>query len=188
MLCILQKVFTFAPLTPWVGYTRAARSCGHGVIGSHVRLRIWCREAWGFESLCPHEDEQRKLFVFFCVLMSERAHMEHKKAAAYGYSSFKQQMDSNFGGGWADVIAIYCSGLRPAPFIIRYRLYGFRRSSPFVFFLCGYSATIFTIHPKKLSNKAPLSLCLLSKCSFTISKLRFFELRKPKISSCYTTS
>ena len=27
-----------------------------------------------------------------------------------------------------------------------------------------------------------------SKCSFTPSKLRFFELRAPKISSCYTTS
>ena len=40
----------------------------------------------------------------------------------------------------------------------------------------------------KLSNKATLSLSLLSKCSFTPSKLRFFELRKPKISSCYTTS
>ena len=40
----------------------------------------------------------------------------------------------------------------------------------------------------KLSNKATLSLRSLSKCSFTPSKLRFFELRKPKISSCYTTS
>ena len=40
----------------------------------------------------------------------------------------------------------------------------------------------------KLSNKAALSLRSLSKCSFTPSKLRFFELRKPKISSCYTTS
>ena len=40
----------------------------------------------------------------------------------------------------------------------------------------------------KLSNKATSLLCLLSKCSFTPSKLRFFELRKPKISSCYTTS
>ena len=27
---------------------------GCGVIGSHARLRIWCREAWGFESLHPH--------------------------------------------------------------------------------------------------------------------------------------
>ena len=26
-----------------------------GVIGSHARLRIWCREAWGFESLYPHK-------------------------------------------------------------------------------------------------------------------------------------
>ena len=25
-----------------------------GVIGSHARLRIWCREAWGFESLRAH--------------------------------------------------------------------------------------------------------------------------------------
>ena len=40
----------------------------------------------------------------------------------------------------------------------------------------------------KLSNKATLSLCSLSKCSFTLSKLRFFELRRSKISSCYTTS
>ena len=40
----------------------------------------------------------------------------------------------------------------------------------------------------KQSNKATLSLRLLSKCSFTPSKLRFFELRKPKISTCYTTS
>ena len=40
----------------------------------------------------------------------------------------------------------------------------------------------------KLSNKATLSLYSLSKCSFTLSKLRFFELRKPKISTCYTTS
>ncbi len=29
-------------------------SCGCGVIGSRARLRIWCREAWGFESLHPH--------------------------------------------------------------------------------------------------------------------------------------
>ena len=35
---------------------------------------------------------------------------------------------------------------------------------------------------------ATLSFRLLSKCSFTHSKLRFYELRKPKISSCYTTS
>ena len=40
----------------------------------------------------------------------------------------------------------------------------------------------------KLSNKATLALHSLSKCSFTYSKLRFFELRAPKISSCYTTS
>ena len=30
------------------------KTSGCGVIGSHARLRIWCREAWGFESLHPH--------------------------------------------------------------------------------------------------------------------------------------
>ena len=29
--------------------------CGYGVIGSRARLRIWCRKAWGFESLYPHK-------------------------------------------------------------------------------------------------------------------------------------
>ena len=32
--------------------------CGYGVIGSRVRLRIWCRKAWGFESLYPHTKRQ----------------------------------------------------------------------------------------------------------------------------------
>ena len=27
---------------------------GYGVIGSRARLRIWCRETWGFESLHAH--------------------------------------------------------------------------------------------------------------------------------------
>ena len=40
----------------------------------------------------------------------------------------------------------------------------------------------------KPSNKATLALHSFSKCSFTLSKLRFFELRAPKISACYTTS
>ena len=52
---------------------------------------------------------------------------------------------------------------------------------------CGNGVKMVEIR-KKLSNKATLSLGLLSKCSFTISKLRFIELRKPKISSCYTAS
>ncbi|GEM_PF-4408198 len=34
------------------------KESGHGVIGSRARLRIWCREAWGFESLCPHKERQ----------------------------------------------------------------------------------------------------------------------------------
>ena len=38
-----------------------------------------------------------------------------------------------------------------------------------------------------MPNKVISALCSLSKCSFTPSKLRFFELRKSKISSCYTT-
>lgn len=39
--------------------------CGCGVIGSRARLRIWCREAWGFESLHPHNGIPfRGAFVF----------------------------------------------------------------------------------------------------------------------------
>ena len=37
-----------------------------------------------------------------------------------------------------------------------------------------------------MPNKATLALHSLSICSFTSSKLRYFELRVPKISSCYT--
>ena len=44
MVVICKFLPTFVVLT-----------CGYGVIGSHDRLRICCREAWGFESLYPHE-------------------------------------------------------------------------------------------------------------------------------------
>ncbi len=33
---------------------RRSSVSGCDVIGSHARLRIWCCEAWGFESLHPH--------------------------------------------------------------------------------------------------------------------------------------
>ena len=36
--------------------TEGLLASGCGVIGSHARLRIWCREAWGFESLHPHQE------------------------------------------------------------------------------------------------------------------------------------
>ncbi len=38
---------------------------GCGVIGSHARLRIWCREAWGFESLHPHQISKSNFRNFF---------------------------------------------------------------------------------------------------------------------------
>ena len=40
----------------------------------------------------------------------------------------------------------------------------------------------------RLTKKALLLLCLPEKYSFTLSKLRFFGLRKPKNSSFYPTS
>ena len=40
----------------------------------------------------------------------------------------------------------------------------------------------------KLSNKVISALYSVSKSSFTTSKLRFLNLRKPKNPSCYTTS
>ncbi len=35
--------------------------CGRVVIGSQARLRIWCRKAYGFESLRPHEASANQL-------------------------------------------------------------------------------------------------------------------------------
>ncbi|SRR5690606_1212697 len=43
---------------------------GCGVIGSHARLRIWCREAWGFESLHPH---QKFLGVILEIFLCENS-------------------------------------------------------------------------------------------------------------------
>ena len=40
---------------------------------------------------------------------------------------------------------------------------------------------------KRLNKKCILSLSSPSKCSFTLSKLRFFGLRKPKTTSFYST-
>ena len=33
----------------------AEHICGCGEIGRHARFRFWCREAWGFKSLHPHQ-------------------------------------------------------------------------------------------------------------------------------------
>ena len=45
----MKKVFIFALIKKRTVFIR-----GCDVIGSHARLRIWCCEAWGFESLHPH--------------------------------------------------------------------------------------------------------------------------------------
>ena len=29
---------------------------GYGEIGRHARFRFWCRKAWEFKSLYPHQD------------------------------------------------------------------------------------------------------------------------------------
>ena len=42
--------------------------CGRVVIGSQARLRIWCRKAYGFESLRPHETILA--YCFFCKVAS----------------------------------------------------------------------------------------------------------------------
>ena len=47
------------------------RTCGYGGIGIRARLRIWCREAWGFESLYPHEERSVRCEndLFFASIM-----------------------------------------------------------------------------------------------------------------------
>lgn len=50
-LCLKEKKFLYLHSPK----KRTEFSSGCAVIGSHARLRIWCREAWGFESLHPHQ-------------------------------------------------------------------------------------------------------------------------------------
>jgi hypothetical protein len=58
--------FTLAHLKKYVSLQPLRTIRGCGVIGSRARLRIWCREAWGFESLQPHKKALiRGLFYFF---------------------------------------------------------------------------------------------------------------------------
>lgn len=41
--------------------------CGCGEIGRHARLRIWCCEAWGFESLHPHFSSSKLSFILLSI-------------------------------------------------------------------------------------------------------------------------
>lgn len=50
----MRRDFGPFPAGDSVGALFKDRNCGCGVIGSRARLRIWCRKAWGFESLHPH--------------------------------------------------------------------------------------------------------------------------------------
>ena len=58
---------------------------------------------------------------------------------------------------------------------------------PFFVFTCFDKFKI-NVPIKRLTKKALLLLRLTEKYSFTLSKLRFFGLRKPKNSSFYSTS
>lgn len=44
-------------------------SCGHGGIGRHARLRIWCRKTWGFKSLCPHHYISYSFGTFHLIII-----------------------------------------------------------------------------------------------------------------------
>ncbi len=47
-------------------------TCTRGVIGSRTRLRIWRREAWGFESLRVHRRKEIGAEEFFCLFPFDR--------------------------------------------------------------------------------------------------------------------
>ena len=44
-----------------------SNSRGRVEIGRQARLRIWCREAYGFDSLRPHKKREPSLVLFFCA-------------------------------------------------------------------------------------------------------------------------
>ena len=57
-------------------------ACGRGEIGRRARLRIWCREAWGFESLRPHRKTSGTMCrIFFYPL--EAAHLWYQQLSPY---------------------------------------------------------------------------------------------------------
>lgn len=45
---LLQSQIDYSNRVDW-------STCGRGEIGRRARLRIWCRKAWGFESLRPYK-------------------------------------------------------------------------------------------------------------------------------------
>ena len=71
--CRNEKMYYLCGVIPQWGLIAV---CGCGVIGSHVRLRIWCREAWGFESLQPHKTEEANLLQvgWSLLLLSVHTH------------------------------------------------------------------------------------------------------------------
>ena len=72
--------------------------CGCGVIGSHARLRIWCCEAWGFESLHPHN-----VFEGFSQGIAKIAQLVEHDLAKVGVAGsnpvFRSKFSTCLGGG-----------------------------------------------------------------------------------------
>ena len=93
-------------------------------------------------------------------------------------SQFCHPCKHSLSASCADMIEIYCS-----PCGLRFILYGIRATANAIRILSSRPN-----EQMRLNKKSILSLRSPSKCSFTISKLRFFGLRKPKTTSFYSTS
>ena len=55
---ILSAVFRWLVLREYGQAVRLSER-GYGEIGRHARFRFWCRKAWEFKSLYPHQNKGR---------------------------------------------------------------------------------------------------------------------------------
>jgi hypothetical protein len=56
----LEYIITFALPKMTIREEIVVGIRGRGEIGRRARLRIWCRKAWGFESLRPYDQTREK--------------------------------------------------------------------------------------------------------------------------------
>ena len=56
---------------------------GYGEIGRHARFRFWCRKAWEFKSLYPHQSHQARKWRFPRLWVIVERHFACQKATEF---------------------------------------------------------------------------------------------------------
>ena len=165
--------------------------CGYGVIGSHVRLRIWCREAWGFESLYPHKCLRRATFqvvrLFFVLGKCKHSPSNKKMLGLRPLASICAIRSVVYGVAGIEIYLIF-KGIPASPALrlaVESLYPHFKKScSQDSSFFCAVSATILTFPPnlplrkggyklgEQLSNHSSFSCA----CSYKDPYSQFWRL------------